>query len=437
MADTLITKLSGVPGIVLRPLRAVVPHAGDGDAQAVGRNLRVDAVVEGSLQRVNDRLRVSVRLVDVRNGRAMWGETFDTASTDVFAVEDEIARRVAEALAPRLDPQARARLARRGTDDVSAYNAYLKGRYFWNRRTEADFHKAIGYFRQAIAADPGYALAYSGLADCYSLLSVWGGGPPRETLDEARAAARRAVASEDAPGEAYASAAFVQWIFDWDWDGADRAFRRAIELNPGYATAAQWYAYYLASRGRFDEAILQIRRAQELDPLSVSIATDVGEIHCWAGRYDEAIAQLRRRSRDGAQLRDRAQHARDDASEARIREDAIAELEEAVRLDGSPRMLTMLGHAYGVANRRAEARAVETRLEDALTQPLRLAFLARGRRAPASATTTGRSRFSSGAFEERSDNMAILRVYPLLERLRSDPRFGALLARVDAAASRP
>lgn len=436
MADTLITKLSGVPGIVLRPLGAVAPHAGDGDAQTVGRNLRVDSVVEGSLQRVSGRLRVSVRLVDVRSGRAMWGETFDTASTDVFAVEDTIARHVAEALTPRLDTEARTRLARRGTDDVSAYNAYLKGRYFWNRRTEADFRKAIGYFRQAIAADPDYALAHSGLADCYSLLSVWGGGPPRETLDEARAAARRAVASRDAPGEAYASAAFVQWIFDWDWDGADRAFRRALALSPNYATASQWYAYYLASRGRFDEAIVQIRRAQELDPLSVSIATDVGEIHGWAGRYDEAIPQLKA----ALEMEPNFAVAHNMLGIVLLKKgrtkEAIGELEEAVRLDGSPRMLTTLGHAYGVANRRVDARAVETRLK-ALSRsryisPFSLALVSAGLGEDDRAFA-----LLERAYEERSDNMAILRAYPLLERLRSDRRFGELLARVDGASARP
>jgi TolB-like protein/Tfp pilus assembly protein PilF/tRNA A-37 threonylcarbamoyl transferase component Bud32 len=434
MADTLITRLSAVPGIVLRPLRTVVPHAGDGDATAVGRSLRVDAVVEGSLQRVGGRLRVSVRLMDVRDGHAIWAETFDTASTDVFAVEDAIAQKVAEALTPRLDPEARERLARRGTDDLSAYNAYLKGRYFWNRRTEADFRKAIGFFRQAIAADPGYALAHSGLADCYSLLSVWGAGPPRKTLDEARAAARRAVASEDAPGEAHASAAFVRWIYDWDWNGADSAFRRAISLSPAYATASQWYAYYLASRGRFDEAIARIRRAQELDPLSVSIATDAGEINCWAGRYDEAVRQLEA----ALEMEPNFAIAHNVLGIVNLKRgrtsEAIAELEKAVRLDGSPRLLTTLGYGYGVANRRADARGVEARLK-ALSRsryisPFSLALVSAG------LGEDDRSfALLERCYEERSDNMAILRVYPLLERLRRDPRFDALMARVDAAAS--
>ncbi len=433
MTDTLITKLSSVPGIALRPMGAVLQHSVErDDAVRLGRTLRVDAVVEGSLQRVKDRLRVSVRLINVGDGRSVWGETFDSVYTDVFAVEDAIAQRVAEALIPHLSAEARAGLARRGTDDLSAYNAYLKGRYFWNRRTEADFRKAIGFFRQAIAADPGYALAHSGLADCYSLLSVWGAGPPRETLDEARAAALRAVSSDDAPGEAHASAAFVRWIYDWDWEGADRAFRRAITLNPGYATASQWYAYFLASRGRFDEGIAQIRRAQELDPLSVSIATDVGEIHCWAGRYDEAIQQLEA----ALEMEPNFAVAHNmlgivHLKEGRVKE-AVDELERAFQIDGSPRFLATLGYAYGVAGRRADARAMEKRLE-ALSRkryvsPFQLALVNAGLGENDRAFA-----LLERAYEDRSDNMAILQVYPLLEALRRDRRFAELMARVDAS----
>ena len=434
MADTLITRLSGVPGIALRPMSAVLRHARkDEDALSVGRALRVDAVVEGSLHRVGDRLRVSVRLVRIPDGRALWGETFDTRSNDVFAVEDAIAQRIAEAVTPHLDPGARARLARRGTRDLAAYNAYLKGRYFWNRRTEADFRKAIGYFSQAIEADPDYALAHSGLADCYSLLSVWGAAPGRETLDKARAASSRAVASEDAPGEAHASAAFVRWIYDWDWEGADRAFSRAITLNPGYATAIQWYAYFLASRGRFDEAIAKIRRAQELDPLSVSIATDVGEILCWAGRTDEAIPQLRA----ALEMEPNFAMAHNILGMVHLKRgrlaEAIDELELAFRLDGSSRTLATLGHAYGVAGRRADALAMIERLrtlsQGRYLSPFQLALVYAGLGEDDRAFA-----FLERAYEERSDTMAVLRVYPLMERLRRDLRFAALMARVDSRA---
>jgi tetratricopeptide (TPR) repeat protein len=435
MADTLITKLSGVPGIALRPLSAVQRQTKDGaDAVGVGRIVRADAVVEGSLQHVRDRLRVTVRLIAVADGHAMWGETFDTDATDVFAVQDAIAQRVAASLKPHLSSEARAGLGRRGTADLAAYNAYLKGRYFWNRRTEADFRKAIGHFKQAIAADPTYALAHSGLADCYSLLSIWGAAPPKETLDEARLAASRAVAAAgDSFGEPYASAALVRWIYEWDWEGADSAFGRAIALNPSYATAHQWYAYYLASRGRFDEAIARIRRAQELDPLSVSIATDVGEIHCWGGRYDEALAHI------GAALDMEPNFplahnvlGTIQLKRGRVAE-AIEELERAFRMDDSPRFVATLGHAYGVANRRADARAMEARLsaleKTRYISRFHLALIAAGLGEDDRAFT-----LLDQAFRERSDNMAILRVHPLLEKLRGDPRFDELMRRVDSSA---
>lgn len=433
MADTLITRLSRVPGISVRPTSAVSPYAGQPtDAVRAGRALRADAVVEGSLQRSNDRLRVSVRLVSVANGRVIWGELFDTVETDVFAVEDAIARRVAEALTPQLSPLARARLAKRDTDDLAAYHAYLKGRYFWNRRTESDFHKAIASFAQAIKADSDYALAYAGLADCYSLLGIWGAEPPRKTLDQARVAALRAVALADAPGEAHASAALVKWVYDWDWDGAEEAFQRAVALNPSYATGHQWYAYYLASRERFDEAIAQIRRAQALDPLSVSIATDVGEILCWAGRYEQAIAQLR----EALEIEPNFPLAHNVLGMTYLKKgrvtDGVSELERALRLDDGPRMLSTLGYGYGIANRRDDVRAVEEKLR-ALSRkryvsPFAFALVHAGVGEDDRAFD-----WLERAYSERSDTMAVLRVYPLIQGLRRDRRFADLIGRVDAS----
>ncbi len=436
MADTLITKLSSVPGISVRPTGAVLAYSGQRtDAVRAGRELHADAVVEGSLQRLNDRIRVSVQLVSVADGRAIWGETFDTVYTDVFAVQDAIAQQVAVALMPHLSPEARARLARRGTEDLGAYQAYLKGRYFWNRRTESDFRKAIGYFTQAIAADESYSLAHAGLADCYSLLGIWGAGPPRETFGQARIAALRAVAIEDAPGEAHASAALVRWVYDWDWSGAEQGFRRAIALSPNCATAYQWYAYYLAARGRFDESVTQIRRAQELDPLSVSVATDLGEIHCWAGRYDEAIAHVRK----ALEMEPNFALAHNVLGMANLKSGRVAEglveLEKAFQLDASPRMLSTLGYGYAIANRAGEARAMGRRLaalsRKRYVSPFAVALIHVGLKEDDRAFA-----LLDRAFDERSDTMAILRVYPLIESLRRDQRFANLIERVDAQAAK-
>jgi serine/threonine protein kinase/TolB-like protein/Tfp pilus assembly protein PilF len=430
MADTLITRLSSVPGISVRPTGAVLAYSRQRtDAVQAGRQLHADAVVEGSLQRLNDRIRVSVQLVGVGDGRTIWAKTFDTVYTDVFAVEDAIASQVAEALMPHLGPEARARLARRGTEDLSAYQAYLKGRYFWNRRTESDFRKAIGYFTQAIAADETYALAHAGLADCYSLLGIWGAAPPRETFGQAKAAALRAVALADAPGEAHASSALVLWVYDWDLPGAEKAFQRAIALSPNYATAYQWYAYCLAAGGHFDQAMTQIRRAQELDPLSVSVATDIGEILSWAGRYDEAAASVRR----ALEMEPNFALAHNVLGTAYLKKGLLAEglgeLERASQMDDSPRMLSTLGYGYAVAHRAGEARAMGKRLGELAKRryvsPFAAALIHVGLEEPDRAFA-----LLDRAFDERSDTMAILSVYPLLESLRSDRRFAELVGRV-------
>jgi tetratricopeptide (TPR) repeat protein len=313
---------------------------------------------------------------------------------------------------------------------VAAYQSYLRGRYFWNRRTEADFRKAIESFEQAIAADPEYALAYSGLADCYTLLGVWGAGPADRTHRLAETAAGRAVERQDAPAEAHTSAGMVRWVYDWDWDGAEAEFRRAIALNPGYATAHQWRAYALASRGRFDEAIASAQRAQALDPLSLSLMTDLGELHMWAGHYDRAVAHIR----EALELEPNFALAHNMLGMTLLMqgrpEEAVPELERAARLEDEPRMLTTLGYGYARAGRTADALRVRRRLEDLAktryVSPFALAVV-----------DTGLGRADSAfaqlerAFTEHSDTMAILRAYPLFESLRSDPRFSDLSRRVD------
>ena len=430
LADTLIAKLSGVPGISVRPLGAVLRNPAATDPLEAGRLLRADAVVQGSVQRVGDRIRVDVRLVRVADGQPVWGDTFDTVYADVFEVQDTIARGVADALVPGLGADARAGLARGGTHDLNAYRAYLRGRYFLNRRSEEDFRKAIESFDEAIAADPGYALAYAGLADCYSLLGVWGAASPRETFGRAEEPARRAVAGKDAPAEAHTSAGLVQWVYHWDPKGAEAEFRRAIALNPGYATAHQWLAYVLASEARFDEAVTEIGRAQELDPLSVSIMTDLGDIRFWAGRYDQAVVQLRQALHFepkyavahnvlGLTLLEQKQTA-----------EGIAELEEAARLEDLPRMLSTLGYGYAVGSRREDA----VRIRERLKEMARKRYVSDFAFAVVDAGLGDNdSAFAhlDRAYAEGSDTMVILAVYPLLEPLRSDPRFADLLRRVE------
>jgi len=293
MADVLITRLSAAGNIVTRPTSAVLRYSGeDQDSAKAGRELKVDATLEGSIHKVDDRMRVTVRLVSATNGSTVWAAQFDEKLTDILAVQDSICEQVANALALRLTAENRTRLANRYTASPEAYHLYLRGRYFWNRRTHEGYKKAIEYFNQAIEKYPSYALAYSGLADCYVL-----GGDARSTQEafsKAKAAASRALEIDDTLAEAHASLALVKMAYDWDLAAAESEFKRAIELNPNYATAHHWYADCLMLMGRTDQAIASIRRAQELDPLSLIISRDAGRLFYFARRYDEAIEECQK-----------------------------------------------------------------------------------------------------------------------------------------------
>jgi DNA-binding winged helix-turn-helix (wHTH) protein/TolB-like protein/Tfp pilus assembly protein PilF len=292
MADTLITRLSGISQIVVRPMSAVRKYTDAGqDPVEAGRELGVDSVLEGNVQKSGDRIRVTVRLVRVGDGQPLWADKFDEDLTDIFKVQDSISEKVAGALMLELTARERRLLTKRYTEDVEAHQLYLKGRYYWNKRSNDGLKRAVEFYRQAIDKDPTYALAYAGLADCYDLLSSYSDLPPREALPKAEAAATRALEIDDSLGEAHTSLAFAKLSYDWDWAGAEREFKRAIELNPNYSTAHHWYAFYLAATGHVDDALAEIKRAQELDPLSLVINSDVGVLLYYARQYDRSIEQ--------------------------------------------------------------------------------------------------------------------------------------------------
>ena len=294
IADDLINRLSRLKQLVVRPTSAVRRYSDvTQDPIAAGKELKVDSVLEGNIQRVGDRIRVSVRLVKVDDGRALWSGTFDESVQDVFTVEDGISSRVAIALAPQLSGEDLKLVTRHEPESPQAHEAYLKGRYFWNRRTEEDTRKALETFQQAIKLDPVYAMAYSGLADCYLSLYDYQFSAPDEVVPKAKTAAARALELDETLAEPHASLARLKWLYDHDRT-AEKDFLRATELNPNYATARQWYGRYLADVGRFDEAIAELKRAQELDPVSLAIGSNLGVVLYYARRYDQSIAQLQR-----------------------------------------------------------------------------------------------------------------------------------------------
>ncbi|MGH9946574.1 MAG: winged helix-turn-helix domain-containing protein [Pyrinomonadaceae bacterium] len=294
LTDSLITKLGALKQVVVRPIGSVTRFSeSDEDALEIGRKLRVDAVFDGTIQESNGHLRINARLISTSTGEQIWAEKFDDNFTNIFEVQDRLSELTARALTATLTGEPAGRLTKRYTENPAAFDAYLKGRYHWNKRNEQDFRRAVTFFNQAVALDPNYALAYAGLADCYILLAVWGTEPPGISLPKAKDAALKALAADGELAEAHTSLAFIKWVYDWDFDGANNEFDAALRLNPNYATAHHWRSYYLVSTGRNEEAIEAIKRAQELEgPLSLGIMTDIGEVYCWARQYENSIEHL-------------------------------------------------------------------------------------------------------------------------------------------------
>ncbi|MBS1786190.1 MAG: tetratricopeptide repeat protein [Acidobacteria bacterium] len=293
VADTLITRLSNLGELTVRPTSAIRNYAErDVDALIAGRELRVDSVLEGSLQRRDDRLRVTVRLLRVSDGQSLWAYQCDTACTDIFQTQDTVSLRVAEALRSHLSAAEQQTLTKRGTNDVEAYQIYLKGLYFFNRRNAEGYGKAIEYYQQAIARDPGYALAYNGLAVAQRWL-LEASGDRTGDLTGYKATLQKAAALDPTLPEVHATLGLLAQNDDWDWAAAEREYQEAIRLNPNFARAHHWYGEYLFLMGRHEAGLRELRRAQEIDPLSLIIHSDIAKCYYFAGKYEQAIAQAR------------------------------------------------------------------------------------------------------------------------------------------------
>ncbi len=367
ITESLIRSLSRLPRLRVIAWSTVSQFKGrEGvDMREAGRRLRVKALLTGRLLRVKGRLVLSAELVDVADGAQLWGGRYSRAASDFFGVQEELAAEVSEQLRMTLTGDDRSTLARRHTESPEAYDLYLRGRHFWNKRNEKGARKAVEFFRRAVEADPDYALAYVGLADAYRLLCGLGIIPPREGHPKAKEAALTALSKDERLAEAHASLGVIGLRYDWDWPAAERELKRAIALNPSYALARHWYALYLSARTRFDEAIEECRRALALDPLSLIINTLLGTYHMFAGRDEEGAAQLQRT----LELDPDFIYAHSALAECYLHagrhDEAVAEMERATELAGwdTPSALLARGYVYAAVGRTAEARALLREVE--------------------------------------------------------------------------
>jgi TolB-like protein/Tfp pilus assembly protein PilF len=399
----------------------------------IAKQLGVAHILEGSIQKQGEQVRVTVQLIKAATDAHVWAETYDRRLTDIFAVESEIAKNVADKLRAQLTGSEVRALAARPTENGEAYQLYLKGRFFWNKRTAKDFNTALTYFQQAIDKDPAFALAYAGLADTYVLLSGFAAASPAESLPKAKAAAGKALELDNSLGEAHTSLGQAVSAYDFDFEKANQEFRRGIELCPNYATGHQWYAESnLAALGRFDEAIAEMRRALELDPLSVIINADVGTVLCTAGKFDEAIAQLHKTLEMDPDFY-YAHWNLGQALELKGHTDeAIAEYKKASELDDDPLPLALLGRLYGRIGRKDEA----LKILDRLNEMAKGRYISRYNFAVLQIGLGNRDeaiRLLEQAYAEHNGyDIAYLKTDRLLAPLRDEPRFQALVAKVYA-----
>lgn len=365
LADELITRLSNIRQIAVRPTSAVMKYVGTThDPVAAGRALKVEAVLDGAIQKSGERVRVTVQLVSIDSENPLWAGKFDEKFTDVFAVEDSISEQVASALMLELTADERLLLRKRYTDNTEAYQLYLKGRYYWNKRTTEWLKKGVECFSQAIDLDPDYASAYAGLSDSYTLLVIREALSPDEGFKKAKAAAAMALKIDPSLGEAQASLAHAM-LHNWEWADAEHEFNRALELSPNYPSAHHWYSEYLLATGRLDEAIAEVKRAQALDPLSLIINAHLSDVLFYARRYEESATQSEQvLDMDPRFVLAQINLARAHAQLGRY-EQAVAEFQRARELlPDSLESSWMLGQVYASWGRRAEARTILDELID-------------------------------------------------------------------------
>ncbi|MCI0329891.1 MAG: protein kinase [candidate division Zixibacteria bacterium] len=430
LTEEIITHLSKIRSLLVISRTSIMRYKGvKKPLREIAAELGVQYVLEGSVRKQGNDLRITAQLIDASRDAHLWAEKYGGKLEDVFAIQEKVAGQIVDALKLTLSPQEQKILEKRQTENTEAYELYLKGRFWWNKRTEEGMKRGIAFFNQAIEKDPGYALAYVGLADAHILLGVYGHHPFREVMPKAEKAALKALELDSASAEAHASLAHFKMLYEWDWAGGEQMFQRAIELNPNYAPAHLWYSLTLSAMGKLDEAFIEIERARELDPLSLIINTDVGMVHYEARRYDQAFEECRKTMEIDPNFYVVNLLLGRTHLQAGNFEEAVAELRKALALSHeSTLVLATLGYAYARAGKKSEALEVLKRLEE-ISRERYVAPNTRAILYVGLGETELAFEWLQKAFEERSLWAAHtpLAIDPILDPLRSDPRFSALL----------
>ena len=434
LTEDIITQLSKISSLKVISRTSSMQYKGtQKNLRTVGQELRVGTLLDGSVRRAGNRVRIAAQLIDARTDEHLWAETYDRELSDIFEVQRDVAERIAHALEATVSPAEKERIRKAPTRDMEAYQLYLRGRFFWNRRNEEGLNRAVECFRDAIAADPSYAQAYAGLADSCTLLAVLEFWPPQEAFPQAKAAAQNAIRIDPSVAEAHASLGLVLFQFDWDWAGAERELRLAIELNPNYAPGHHFYADFLKGMGRFEEAYREIMRARELDPFSLPINSGVGHVLYLSRQYERAIEAYRHTVElDPGFVQARLWFGRPYLQKGMFSE-AIAELRQAVQLSNSSTMsVAVLAHAHAAAGHREEALRLlgdlQARAREKYVPSYWIALVHTGL-----GDLDKAIEWMNKAYAERSAWLAWSNVEPRFDVLRGDPRFRELLRKVGFA----
>ena len=429
--EDIITQLSKIGDLRVISRTSIMRYKNaDKTIPEIGRELGVATILEGSVRRAGERVRIVAQLLDVRTDEHMWAETYDREMKDVFAIQSEVAEKIANALGARLSRVEKKRIEKKPTENMEAYNYYLKGRFYWNKRRGDDLKTAVEYFKRAIELDPDYALAYAGLASTYTVYPDHTGLSPKEFIPKARVAAEKALELDASLAEPHAVLGMIKASFEWDWAGSESEYKRAIELDPSYPTAHHWYSLLLADHGRVDEAWAEVKRAQELDPLSLIINVVMGLGLYVTRQYDKAVEQFKKTLElDPNFIPARVNLGRTYLEQVKLAE-AIEEFEKIEALvEGFPYVRALLGSAYARAGRKNDAAKIINELIQLHEQgskrsyDIALVYCALGEKEQV-------LNWLERAYEERDPNTTEIRTVPVWDALRSDPRFVAIVEKI-------